>query len=498
MDVTRVVPKAGFVVAAWMVVALVAAAAASAQSVVSHDNDTRTIRYVDADPADEDLVTVEATQDGSDNYYAIGSTGDPVVAGTNCQDDGPVVLCPRGPETETLTAVLGGDDDRLDLSGLAAGVALPSNVQGGPGDDRLIGGVLGDAFSGGDGEDVMVGLSDGDAFSGGADGDVLDLSGSGSSTVTLDGSANDGAGADGGNANVQADVEEILGGPGDDEFTGTVGSQALWGGGGSDILTGGGGADILSGDAGGDFIFARDGAVDDIHCGGGTDAVQADWNDTVDADCENVERSLRDDDGDGSPNGVDCNDADPNVKPGGGDVPGNGIDEDCAGGDAAVDADGDGAAAAADCDDADPARFPGAPEVPANGVDENCDGVDGSFPTVAATISSGWKVFARYTKLTSLKINGAPPGAKVRVTCKGKGKGCPFKRKTTRANAQGSVALTKRFKGARLKPGAVIEVRVSADDAIAKVLRITIRKRKAPKRATLCLPPGASKPAACG
>ena len=87
----------------------------------------------------------------------------------------------------------------------------------------------------------------------------------------------------------------------------------------------------------------------------------------------------------------------------------------------------------------------------------------------------------------------------MRVSCKGgKKKGCPFKKKTSTANAKGKASLTKRFKGEKLKPGAVIEVRISVPSAVAKVLRITIRDKKAPKRVTLCLPPGAKKPSGCG
>ncbi len=370
-------------------------------------------------------------------------------------------------------------------------------MQGGSGNDVLVGGGLADDFGGGSGDDRLVGLSDGDEFRGQDGVDTLQLSVGGPWTITLNDAPDDGVG-DTGTANVAADVEVVIGGPAGDDLTGGAGPVSLFGGGGPDILEGGAGADALNGEAGADTILARDRVVDTIACGADGDTVFADWNDTVAADCETVERSARDDDGDGSPSGVDCDDANPTVKPGGGDIPGNGIDEDCAGGDAAVDADGDGAAAAADCDDANPARFPGAAEIPANGIDEDCDGVDGSFPTVAATVSSGWKVFARHTRLTSLKVKGAPAGAKVRITCKTKRKGCPFKRKSTTADAQGKVALTKRFKGARLRPGAVIEVRVSAEGAIAKVLRITIRKGKAPRRVTLCLPPGAAKPRACG
>jgi hypothetical protein len=176
-------------------------------------------------------------------------------------------------------------------------------------------------------------------------------------------------------------------------------------------------------------------------------------------------------------------------------VPGNGVDEDCDGSDAVLDRDGDGAAAGIDCDDANPARRPGARDIPANGVDEDCSGKDAKRAVVRATFASGWSVFTRWTLVTKLQVKDAPAGAKLRVTCKGKG--CPFARRSVKLK-QGAANLSKRFKDKRLRPGTVIELRVTSAGTIGKVQRITIRKRKDPKRVALCLAPGASKPKKCG
>ena len=498
MDVTRVVPRAGFVVAAAMLLALATASAASAQSTVGKNAGGNGIVYTDPG-SNVDAVYLGWQMGGDENEHVIGVSGgdNPVDGGSGCGGGPPVFFC--GTNMQSLVATLGGDDDELDLRPASvAGHALPSTITGGSGDDVVYGGAAADELGGGTGNDTFVGLTDGDEFRGQTGTDTLDLTGAGGSTITLNDIPDDGPGT-GGSANVGSDVEVVLGGTGGDDFTGGIAAETLDGGGGDDVVEGGAGADELRGGPGADTILARDGFVDVVGCGDGTDVVFADWNDTVAPGCETINRSLRDDDGDGSPSGVDCDDANPNVKPGGGDIPGNGLDEDCAGGDAVVDADGDGAGAAVDCDDKNAARFPGATEVPANGVDENCDGRDGEFPTVAATVASGWKVFARYTKLTTLKVKGAPAGAKVRVSCKGgKKNGCPFKRRTSTANAKGKASLAKRFKGRKLEPGVVIEVRISVPSAIAKVLRIRIRDEKAPKRTTLCLPPGAKKPGGCG
>jgi hypothetical protein len=500
MDVTRVVPRAGFVVAVAMVLALATASAASAQS-SEVDKDGTEHRIVYTDPASNtDDIYLGWEMGGDQDEHVIGVNGgdNPIDGGSGCGGGPPVFFC--GTDMLSLAATLGGDNDVLDLRPASTeGHPLPSAIAGGSGDDIVYGGAAVDDVGGGTGNDKLVGLTAGDEFRGQDGTDTLDVTAPAAGfTITLDDVPDDGTGA-GGSANIGSDVEVLLGGTGSDDFSGGVGAETLDGGGGDDILEGGAGADQLRGGPGADTILAQDRAVDVIGCGDGTDAVFADWNDTVAPGCETVTRAARDDDGDGSPSGVDCNDANPAVKPGGGDIPGNGLDEDCAGGDAVVDADGDGAGVAVDCDDRNAARFPGATEIPANGVDDDCDGRDGAFPEVAATVSSGWKVFARYTKLTSLKVKGAPAGAKVRVSCKGgKKKGCPFKKKTSTVDAKGKASLTKRFKGRKLKPGAVIEVRISAPSAIAKVLRIRIRDDKAPKRVTLCLPPGADKPSDCG
>jgi hypothetical protein len=73
--------------------------------------------------------------------------------------------------------------------------------------------------------------------------------------------------------------DTLSGGPGDD---------ILNGGWGNDTLTGGDGADAIDASYGNDKILARDGGVDTIACGYGTDSGERDADDTVAADCETV------------------------------------------------------------------------------------------------------------------------------------------------------------------------------------------------------------------
>jgi hypothetical protein len=82
--------------------------------------------------------------------------------------------------------------------------------------------------------------------------------------------------------------DRLLGGAGVDRLNGGAGADTLIGGSGGDRLVGGAGADRLIGGEGDDHITARDGEVDSVSCGGGDDAVVADAEDEVGADCEHV------------------------------------------------------------------------------------------------------------------------------------------------------------------------------------------------------------------
>jgi Ca2+-binding RTX toxin-like protein len=222
-------------------------------------------------------------------------------------------------------------------------------VDGGEGNDEVDGGEGDDQVLGGAGNDTMWGdhYTDpgADLIDGGPGYDTTqdwsipsDLQNQPSVDVTLDGVANDGRPGEGDNVvNVEkfqmyvvgrfvgSDAAEniniynpgnegpstLIGNGGDDslygnDFDDTVdggaGNDHVEGGMGNDTVTGGPGQDVIYGDAtassctwyscqipfGNDVIYARDGAVDNIDCGIGTDKAIVDSIDVV-SNCETID-----------------------------------------------------------------------------------------------------------------------------------------------------------------------------------------------------------------
>ena len=73
---------------------------------------------------------------------------------------------------DRLTVKALGGDDVVDASGVAAG-SIQLTLDGGPGDDILIGGEGNDNLLGGPGDDVLIGGPGNDTLDGGGDGDVV-------------------------------------------------------------------------------------------------------------------------------------------------------------------------------------------------------------------------------------------------------------------------------------------------------------------------------------
>jgi RTX calcium-binding nonapeptide repeat (4 copies) len=146
---------------------------------------------------------------------------------------------------------IGGDD-------IMCADAVGTTLNGGDGNDRLIGGAGPDLLSGGNGNDTLLGGAGNDTLVGGAGADVLS-GGPGNDTVsyvdhiaavtaTLDGHSSDGTAGE--KDQIDATVENLIGGGGNDVLTGNPGPNLLSGGSGNDRLDGLGGRDTLVGGAG--------------------------------------------------------------------------------------------------------------------------------------------------------------------------------------------------------------------------------------------------------
>ena len=228
------------------------------------------------------------THQGSSSWDYVRYDTAPGRACTIRGTDGPDVLTGT-PRADVICA--GAGDDRV--SGLGGDDVLV----GGDGDDTLLGGDGHDLLQGGWGADVLDGGADSGRSEGGQGGDrfvmgaapdgahqlvggpghdVVDYSArTGPVTVTLDGLGGDGEPGEGDSVGAPApwssspDIEEVLGGHGDDVLTGGPWHETLVGGPGADLLRGGGGTDVLRGTDGVEGNDRLDG-------GAGMDACTAD------------------------------------------------------------------------------------------------------------------------------------------------------------------------------------------------------------------------------
>jgi Ca2+-binding RTX toxin-like protein len=140
------------------------------------------------------------------------------------------------------------------------------SLYGGAGNDTIHGGAGNDTIAAADGDDTLDGGPGADFLSGWTGFDIVTYADyTVPVTVTIDGTANDGAAGEG--DNVYTNVEEVIGGHGKDKLTGNSGTNFLFGGDDNDSLFGLGGNDVLNGQAGVDTV---DGGADIDFCAGET------------------------------------------------------------------------------------------------------------------------------------------------------------------------------------------------------------------------------------
>jgi hypothetical protein len=366
-------------------------------------------------------------------------------------------------------------DANVDLGAGNDSATIGGTVNGGPGADLVRGGTVADTLHGGDGRDTLYGFGGDDTLRGDAGRDLL-IGGPGADvleggadtdtasyedrtapvTASLDGVANDGEEGEG--DMIATDVENLIGGAGDDTLTGDAGPNDIDGGEGGDVIDPGPGPDFVDGGAGNDRIWARDGAPDRINCGSGNDLAVIDEFDVV-INCEEVQSSRE-------------------LMP---------------------DVDGDGVPAPADCDDRDPTRRPGFVDKPGNGIDEDCSGADAPFERVFAGVQFAFNVLRGRTTFSRLTVSSVPEGATVEVRCSGgKKRGCfsGIKRFNFPRGAD-SRSIRSAVRGRRFRARARLEVRILKPDAIGRVVRFTMRAKKAPSQRGLCIWPGTNSPRSC-
>jgi hypothetical protein len=419
-----------------------------------------------------------------------------------------------------------GGHDTLRGDGVFGGAASHDEIDGGHGNDSLRGNVGRDDLRGGEGFDEAYYLDRpaGQAVSISLDGVANDGAPGESDNVRGDvEELQGGAGNDVLIGNDQANT--LLGEGGNDELTGAGGIDTFRAGTGADTVSArdGLGENVNCGDAADgatvDLVDVLsnceqvdasgvlqpdadgDGLDDPADCNDLDSAIRPGRPDIpengVDEDCSFGDAVNFDRDGDGTPRPLDCDDGNSRVRPGALDTPDNGVDEDCVAGDLVdIDRDDDGYARPADCNDADRAINPGALEIRGNAVDENCAGGAQRFLRVRAEVVNGWDVFLDHTEIRKLGVRRTGGRARVVVLCRGKG--CPYERKTFKMrNPSKLLDVRPGFRGRALKPGTIVEVRVLRPRMVGKVVRYRVRDKRVPTSTTLCLAPGAKRPKDC-
>ena len=164
-----------------------------------------------------------------------------------------------------------------------------------------------------------------------------------------------------------------------------------------------------------------------------------------------------------------------------------------------LDKDRDGVAVPLDCNDSNPAIRPGIKDKPGDKIDQDCSGKDAAYPRLQRRIRFAYRTSPEgWTQFTTLKVTPVKKGDRIRLSCKGKTKGCPLGTKKIKVKkGKRSLSLVKRLHDAKLRKGAVLEVRVTRPATIGVLTRWTIRAPKDVLSKSRCLRPGKKKPVRC-
>jgi hypothetical protein len=117
------------------------------------------------------------------------------------------------------------------------------------------------------------------------------------------------------------------------------------------------------------------------------------------------------------------------------------------------------------------------------------------YAVIDASISYGFSYGSGVITVNALTPTTLPRHAKITLWCRGQG--CLFSKRSITSTHAGSLKLAGQFHGARLHPGATIEVEVTAPLSVGQVTLYTMVRSSHPRISAGCLPPGARRPVAC-
>jgi len=140
---------------------------------------------------------------------------------------------------------------------------------------------------------------------------------------------------------------------------------------------------------------------------------------------------------------------------------------------------------------------PNAPEKRGNGIDESCDGRAEDFLAIRSRVRPGWSVHGSRVTITKLLVSRVPSGGTVELRCAGKH--CPFRDRHGSKPRWGIVNLLDAIEEKRsgFRAGQLLEVRITAEERVGKVVRYALRKGRTPHGRVLCLRPGTRSPRPC-
>ena len=182
--------------------------------------------------------------DGADTFIA--SAGDDVLDGGRGMDTVDYSAVSSSLVVNTTTGIASSSETGTDT------LTAIDNVIGGSGNDTFIGYSSVDTFHGGAGDDTFIASRGSDVLDGGDGTDVVDYSAF-STAIDVNFLTGKAIGTEI-STDTLSSIEVVIGGSGNDTFTGGSGSETLYGGAGNDTFIASAGNDVLNGGAGRDTL----------------------------------------------------------------------------------------------------------------------------------------------------------------------------------------------------------------------------------------------------